>query len=109
MLLCIQTGKTVDDENRMRYEPQNFYLRSTEEMEALFAGYPDAVANTQRIAEPCQMEFTFGKYHLPEFQLPDGVRFAHISAEAVQQRALSERYGQAKPEPTASSWTMSWT
>ena len=60
VLLCIQTGKTVDDENRMRYEPQNFYLRSTEEMEALFAGYPDAVANTQRIADMCQLEFTFG-------------------------------------------------
>ena len=72
ILLCIQTGKTVDDENRMRYEPQNFYLRSTEEMEALFAGYPDAVANTQRIADMCQLEFTFGKYHLPEFQLPEG-------------------------------------
>ena len=72
VLLCIQTGKTVDDENRMRYEPQNFYLRSTEEMEALFAGYPDAVANTQRIADMCQLEFTFGKYHLPEFQLPEG-------------------------------------
>ena len=51
VLLCIQTGKTVDDENRMRYEPRNFYLRSTEEMEALFSGYPDAVENTQRIAE----------------------------------------------------------
>ena len=72
VLLCIQTGKTVDDENRMRYEPQNFYLRSTEEMEALFVGYPDAVANTQRIADMCQLEFTFGKYHLPEFQLPEG-------------------------------------
>ena len=72
VLLCIQTGKTVDDENRMRYEPQNFYLRSTEEMEALFSGYPDAVENTQRIADRCQLEFTFGKYHLPEFKLPPG-------------------------------------
>ena len=45
VLLCIQSGKTVDDENRMRYEPQNFYIRSTEEMEELFAGYPDAVEN----------------------------------------------------------------
>ena len=68
VLLCIQTGKTVDDENRMRYEPRNFYLRSTEEMEELFGAYPDAVANTQRIADRCQMEFTFGKYHLPEFR-----------------------------------------
>ena len=70
ILLCIQTGKTVDSENRMRYEPQNFYLRSTEEMEALFSAYPEAVENTQRIADRCQLEFTFGKYHLPEFKLP---------------------------------------
>ena len=72
VLLCIQTGKTVDDENRMRYEPKNFYIRSTEEMEQLFAAYPEAVENTQRIADRCQLEFTFGKYHLPEFQLPPG-------------------------------------
>ena len=70
VLLCIQTGKTVDDENRMRYEPQNFYLRSTEEMEALFAQYPGAIENTGKIAEMCNLEFTFGKYHLPEFKLP---------------------------------------
>ena len=70
ILLCIQTGKTVDSENRMRYEPQNFYLRSTEEMETLFSAYPEAVENTQRIADRCQLEFTFGKYHLPEFKLP---------------------------------------
>ena len=72
VLLCIQTGKTVDDENRMRYEPQNFYIRSTEEMEQLFAAYPEAVENTQRIADRCQLEFTFGKYHLPEFLLRRG-------------------------------------
>ena len=86
VLLCIQTGKTVDDANRMRYEPQNFYLRSTEEMEALFAGYPEAVANTQHIADMCQLEFTFGKYHLPEFQLPEGydpeTRLVVTAAEA---------------------------
>ncbi len=48
VLLCIQTGKTVDDENRMRYEPRNFYLRSEEEMAALFAGYEGALENTRR-------------------------------------------------------------
>ena len=72
VLLCIQTGKTVDDENRMRYEPQKFYLRSTEEMAALFSGYDEAMENTVRIAERCNLEFTFGKYHLPEFPLPPG-------------------------------------
>ncbi len=74
VLLCIQTGKTIDDENRMRYEPRNFYLRSEEEMADLFpAGvYEDALENTAKIADMCDLEFTFGKYHLPEFQLPEG-------------------------------------
>ena len=60
----------MDDENRMRYEPQRFYLRSTEEMAALFPDYPEAIENTGKIAERCNLEFTFGKYHLPEFKVP---------------------------------------
>ena len=72
VLLCIQTGKTLEDPNRMRYEPQNFYLRSTEEMAALFPTHPEAIENTGKIAERCNVEFTFGKYHLPEFKLPPG-------------------------------------
>ena len=72
VLLCIQTGKTVDDENRMRYEPRNFYLRSEAEMAALFGAYEGAIENTEKIAQRCNLEFTFGKYHLPEFKLPPG-------------------------------------
>ncbi len=72
VLLCIQTGKLVEDEKRMRYEPRNFYVRSTEEMEKLFSRYPDAIANTEKIAGLCNLEFTFGKYHLPEFAVPEG-------------------------------------
>ncbi|MDE7262593.1 MAG: DNA polymerase III subunit alpha [Oscillospiraceae bacterium] len=72
VLLCIQTGKLVEDEKRMRYEPRNFYVRSTEEMEKLFSKYPEAIENTGRIADLCNLEFTFGKYHLPEFRVPDG-------------------------------------
>ena len=97
VLLCIQTGKTVDDENRMRYEPQNFYLRSTEEMEALFAGYPDAVENTQRIADRCRFDFTFGKYHLPEFRLPPGYDSPTYLRELCE-KGFAERYGAQKPE-----------
>ena len=97
VLLCIQTGKTVDDENRMRYEPQNFYIRSTEEMEELFAGYPDAVENTQRIADRCQFDFTFGKYHLPEFQLPEGYDSPTYLRELCE-KGFAERYGAQKPE-----------
>ncbi len=95
VLLCIQTGKTVDDENRMRYEPQNFYLRSTEEMEQLFGAYPDAVENTQRIADRCQLEFTFGKYHLPEFKLPEGYTSSQYLRKLCDDGFL-ERYGTDK-------------
>ena len=92
VLLCIQTGKTLDDENRMRYEPQNFYLRSTEEMEALFSAYEGAVANTEKIAAMCNLEFTFGKYHLPEFQLPEGYdSFSYL--KKLCDEGYRERYG----------------
>ena len=97
VLLCIQTGKTVDDENRMRYEPRNFYLRSTEEMEALFSGYPEAVENTQRIADRCQLEFTFGKYHLPEFKLPPGYDSPTYLRKLCDE-GFAQRYGNEKPD-----------
>ena len=93
VLLCIQTGKTLDDENRMRYEPRNFYLRSEEEMAALFSGYEDALENTARIAEMCDLEFTFGKYHLPEFQLPPGYdSFSYL--KKLCDEGYRERYGE---------------
>ena len=94
VLLCIQTGKTIDDENRMRYEPRNFYLRSEEEMAALFPAdvYEDALENTARIAEMCDLEFTFGKYHLPEFQLPEGYdSFSYL--KKLCDDGYRERYG----------------
>ena len=97
VLLCIQTGKTVDDENRMRYEPQNFYLRSTEEMAALFPAYPEAMENTGKIAERCNVEFTFGKYHLPEFKLPPGYdSFSYL--KKLCDEGFAERYGEGRPE-----------
>ncbi|MBE6908297.1 MAG: DNA polymerase III subunit alpha [Ruminococcaceae bacterium] len=97
VLLCIQTGRTVDDENRLRYEPQNFYLRSTEEMAALFPEYPEAVENTGRIADMCNVEFTFGKYHLPEFKLPEGYdSFTYL--KKLCDEGFAERYGEGKPE-----------
>ena len=93
VLLCIQTGKTVDDENRMRYEPQNFYLRTTEEMAALFPEYPEAVENTGKIAEMCNIEFTFGKYHLPEFKLPEGYDSFSYFKELCD-KGYREHYGE---------------
>ncbi len=98
VLLCIQTGKTVDDENRMRYEPRNFYVRSEEEMRALFPEHPDAVENTARIAERCNVSFTFGKYHLPEFPLPEGYTDSLAYLKDLCEAGFAERYGGARPE-----------
>ncbi len=97
VLLCIQTGKLVEDANRMRYEPQNFYLRSTEEMESLFGQYPEAIANTEKIAEQCNLEFTFGEYHLPQFKLPQGESAQHY-IRALCEAGFQERYRGEKPE-----------
>lgn len=72
VLLCIQTGKTVDDPNRMRFEGEEFYLKSEEEMRSLFPGCEKAFENTVKIAEKCNLEFTFHEYHLPSFPVPDG-------------------------------------
>ena len=70
ILMCIQMGKTVDDPGRMKFETQEFYVKSEEEMAALFPR--EALDNTAKIAELCNVDFTFGKYHLPHFQLPEG-------------------------------------
>ncbi len=97
VLLCIQTGKLVDDENRMRYEPRNFYLRSTEEMERLFGKYPDALSNTLKIVEACNLEFTFGTYHLPQFQVPDGLA-AQDYIRRLCEEGFREKYRGDRPE-----------
>ncbi len=72
VLLCIQTGKTVDDENRMRFDTEEFYLKSEQEMRDLFPNYPEAIDNTAKIAEQCNLEFVFNEYHLPSFPVPEG-------------------------------------
>ena len=97
VLLCIQTGKLVEDEKRMRYEPRNFYLRSTQEMEALFGRYPEALENTQRIADACDLEFTFGTYHLPQFAVPAG-ETAQSYIRRLCEKGFAARYGGLHPE-----------
>ena len=72
VLLCIQTGKTVDDENRMKFQTEEFYLKSEEELRTLFPGLDEAFENTQKIADMCNLEFTFHEYHLPSFPVPQG-------------------------------------
>ncbi len=72
VLLCIQTGKTVDEENRMKFETEEFYLKSEEELRQLFPNCPEAFENTAKIAERCNVEFVFNQYHLPSFPVPEG-------------------------------------
>ncbi|MDR2670625.1 MAG: DNA polymerase III subunit alpha [Oscillospiraceae bacterium] len=72
VLMCIQMNKTVDDPDRMRFSSQELYVKTGDEMAALFPEYPEAVRNTRRIADRCRVDFTFGAHHLPRFLLPDG-------------------------------------
>ena len=98
VLLCVQTGKTMDDPDRMRFDSDQFYLKSEDEMRALFPNEPEALENTARIAERCQMDFTFGTYHLPHFPLPEGwdsadAYFTHLCHEGYAVRYPSDPPG----------------
>ena len=72
ILLCIQTGKKLADEDRMRYVGGQYYVKSPEEMAELFSYAPEALENTQKIADRCHVEFEFGVTKLPKFDVPDG-------------------------------------
>ena len=72
VLLCIQTGRTVDEENRMKFQTEEFYLKSEEELRQLFPNCPEAFENTCKIADMCNLEFVFNEYHLPSFPIPAG-------------------------------------
>ncbi|MBQ1608325.1 MAG: DNA polymerase III subunit alpha, partial [Lachnospiraceae bacterium] len=72
LLLCIQTGKKVQDEDRMRYEGGQYYVKSEEEMRSLFSYAPQALENTQKIADRCHVEIEFGNTKLPHFEVPEG-------------------------------------
>ena len=91
VLMCIQMGKTLDDPGRMRFETREFYIKSEEEMAALFPDCPEAIENTAKIAGLCNVDFEFGKYHLPHFQLPEGwtdgeAYFRHLCLEGFARR-----------------------
>ena len=72
VLICIQTQKIVTDDDRMKYEGGQFYVKSPEEMKEIFHYIPEAIGNTEKIAERCNVEIEFGKYHLPEYPVPEG-------------------------------------
>ena len=101
VLMCIQTGKTVNDAERMRFETQEFYLKSEEEMRALFPDRPDAADNTAEIAAKCSFDFEFGHYHLPRFQLPEGESDSFEYLKKLCAEGFERRYGAAREDARA--------
>lgn len=92
ILICIQTGKTVQDADKLEFETDEFYLKSTEEMYDLFSIAPDACENTVKIAEMCDFDFEFGVTKLPYFEAPDGMD-NQVYFEKLCREGLVRRYG----------------
>jgi DNA polymerase III subunit alpha len=103
LLLCIQTGKTVRDEDRLRLSSEEFFFKSPQEMRSLFQEIPQALMNTVEIAERCNLDLSFERTHLPHYQVPEGFSLdsylAHLASEGAQARygmitpAIQERLG----------------
>ena len=92
VLLCIQTGKTVDDEKRMRYPSDQFYLKSQEEMYDMFSYVPEALENTEKIAEMCNFDYQFHVSKLPKFPLPENEHDPYEYLKKLCFAGLVERY-----------------
>jgi DNA polymerase-3 subunit alpha len=97
LLLCIQTNTSIYDEKRLKMAGDFFYLKSPEEMAELFADLPEALENTQKIADICQLELEFGRLHLPRLDLPKGKTSDDYLAELCWQ-GLKQRYPSPTPE-----------
>lgn len=95
VLLCIQTGKTLDDANRMRMDTRQLYVKSEDEMRTLFAACPDAVDRTQEIADRCNVEFEFGVTRLPHYPVPEGETALSMLTRLTHE-GLREHYPDAK-------------
>src|SRR5699024_2620137 len=97
ILLCIQTGKKLTDEDRMRYEGGQYYVKSEEEMRRLFPYASEAIENTHKIAQRCNVEIEFGVQKVPKFDVPDGYdAFSYLSM--LCRKGLIKRYGE-DPDP----------
>ncbi len=92
ILLCIQMNKSVDDEDRMRFNSDDYYLKSPAEMEQLFPGLPEAFANTVKIAERCNVEFEFGHLQLPYYPIPKPFEDDRAYLRALCEERIGRRY-----------------
>ena len=98
VLMCIQTGKTLSDPNRMKMTTRELYVKSEAEMRALFPNFPDAIENTAKIAARCNVEFDFSTTHLPKFPLPEGETDALAYLRGLCEKGLRERYGAGRED-----------
>ncbi len=92
VLMCIQTGKTLDDENRMRMNTDQLYVKSEDEMRTLFPNFQDAIARTEEIAKRCQVDFDFDARHLPTYPLPAGETDAKAYLRRLCREGLAKKY-----------------
>ena len=97
ILICIHTNTNIQDDKRLKMNDDSYYLKSPQEMEALFGELPEALANTEAIAEMCNLEMEFGKLHLPEYKTPDG-QDANDYLNALCWEGLKQRFPRATPE-----------
>ncbi len=93
VLLCIQTAKTVEDTDRMKFPSSEFYLKTHDEMASLFEGFENAIENTVKIADMCQFELSFSNNYLPKFPLPEGETDSFEYLKRMCEKGLEERYG----------------
>ena len=94
VLLCIQTGKRMTDEDRMRFETDELYVKSPEEMKEYFANVPDAIENTVKIADECNVEFEFGHTILPNYDVPDEFATHFDYLKHLTDDGIIKRYGE---------------
>ena len=98
VLMCIQTGKSVADPARLKFETNEFYIKDEAQMRSLFPEYPEAADNTVRIAEMCNYDFEFGHYKLPRFKLPEGETDSFEFLKKLCDRGFAERYAADRSE-----------
>ena len=98
ILLCIQLGKTEGDPNRMRFSSDDYFVKSPEEMARLFPEQPEAIENTARIAERCNVDFTFGELQLPYYPIPEGEGDAEQYLRSLCEKAIPSRFAERTKE-----------
>ena len=94
VLLCIQTGKKMSDEDRMRFETDELYIKSPEEMADYFSNIPEVISNTVKIADKCNVEFEFGHTILPNYDVPEEYKTHEAYLRKLCEDGIKKRYGE---------------